>query len=164
MSALLGLLDVHPRTERVSVGRSADGEEQFLDVTGISGEDIWNLLNRFPTLFADMMQAGANPGKMHPEVLGAVISAATRSYGNEEAEKIARTLPVGTQMKVLRAMGRTTFPDGFGPFLEDLKSASGAMAEAVEVVIRERATTLQQPQKPSAPPETPSSGSSPPDK
>ena len=138
MAKLLGLLDVHPLTERVDVGGG-----HSVEVTG-----------------ADLSSVGTNPTAVSPDVLGELIAGCTPPYDIDNGEVVARAkkLPIGTQMKILQAMGRTTFPDGFGPFLEGLRSTSGEVQKAVNLVIREQALTSPPPRPPSAPPATPPSG------
>ncbi len=164
MSSMLSLLDVLPRHERVDIG---GGQE--VDVFGISGEDIGKILGRYPNAFQQLMDSGNKPTAIDPALLGALLAAAQRDVdgsesllGNDRVEKRCRTLAVGAQMKMMAAMGRCTFPDGIGPFLEGLVSISAAASEALEVVVRvaskEAPTASPQTQKPSVPPRTPASG------
>jgi hypothetical protein len=167
MASMLSLLDVLPRHERVDIG---NGE---IDVFGISGEDIAKLLERYPNALQQMANSGGKPGGIEPGLLGALVAACQRGgdaasslLGNEIVEGRARTLGIGAQMKVLQAIGRCTFPDGVGPFLEALVSMSLTAKEATRVIIqvaqvasKDRATTSPQPPKPSEPPATQASGS-----
>jgi|SRR6516164_6137735 hypothetical protein len=163
MASKLSLADVLPRFERVGIGG-----DQFIEVYGISGEDIGMILNRWPDAFQQLAKAGGKPGGMAPGLLGAVIAATQRNgkdeslLGDEKVEKRARALSVGAQLKVLQAMGRCTFPDGIGPFLEGLQSMSSAAKEAMAVVVRvvskDQAMASPPTPKPSAVPETLPSG------
>jgi hypothetical protein len=164
---MLSLNDVLPRHERVNVG---EGE---IDVFGISGEDIGEILRRYPNAINQMW--GSQPINMEPGLLGALIAASQRtpegasSYlGDEGMEKKARAISAYDQARIMKAIGRCTFPEGVGPFVEDLESMSASLTEAVELVVqvvsRARGTASPQTQKPSEPPQTPPSGDSPPDK
>lgn len=164
MASMLSLLDVLPRSERVGIG---GGQE--IDVFGISGEDIGKILTRYPNAFQQMINSGGKPASLDPN-LGAALLAATQRdkkgeslVGNEDVERRARTLSVGAQMKMMQAMGRCTFPDGVGPFLEGLMSVSSAANEAMRVVVRvaskDQVTELRKTLKPSEQLATQASGS-----
>lgn len=162
MASMLSLLDVLPRHERVGIGG-----DDFVDVFGICGEDIGKILERFPDAFQQM--AVAAPTKMNPGLLGALLAASQRNgeeeslLGNEKAEQRGRTLPIGAQVKMLQALGRCTFPDGIGPFLESYMSISSAATEAIEILVqvgsREQDMASRRTRKPSEQPDTPASGS-----
>ena len=164
MGKRLSLADCLPLSERVGIG---GGRE--IDVHGVSGEDIGKILGRFPDAFSQLVNAGLKPGGINPALLGAIIAATQRNgkeesmLGNDEVEARGRGMGIGAQMKVLKAMGRCTFPDGIGPFLEDLESASKAAREATEVVVRVgsrvKDTASPKPPKPSDAPDIPPSGS-----
>jgi hypothetical protein len=161
MASMLSLLDVLPRHERVDIG---GGQE--IDVFGISGEDIGKILERYPTAFRQLM---TKPTGMDPSLLGALLAAAQRNgesqslLGNDEVERRSRSLGIGAQMKMVQAMGRCTFPDGVGPFLDGLMSLSSAANQVVKMVVppasRERPMASPPMPKPSEPPDTPTSGS-----
>jgi hypothetical protein len=166
MASMLSLLDVLPRHERVDIGGDVN-----IDVFGISAEDIGAILARYPDAFQQLANA-QQPGGLNPKLFGALVGASQRNgkeeslLGNETVERRGRSLGVGAQMKILKAIGRCTFPDGIGPFLEDLKLLSSSAKEAVEVVIqaqpdsKAQATRSPPPPRPSGPPNIPASGSS----
>lgn len=168
MASMLSLLDVLPQNARVDIGGSQ------IDVFGISGEDIGKILGRYPNAFQQLAESAGKPGGLDQGLLGAVIAASQRNgtedslLGNEVVEKRARALPLGAQMKVMQAIGRLTFADGIGPFLEGIMSASSAANEAMEIVVRlvskGQDTASPRTLKRSEPPGTQVSGSSPPDK
>lgn len=122
----VSLLDIKPLSEQVHIN-----EKQSIEVRGISTDDIFNLLKRFPPLqgiivgreitLADIFAFG-------PEIVGAVCAAATGKLGNEEAEKIASTLSVEIQLEIIQAVGRCTFTRGFGPFVQKFKGIVGALS------------------------------------
>jgi hypothetical protein len=164
MASMLSLLDVLPRHERVDVGGG-----QLLDIFGISAEDIGRILERYPNAFEQIYASGGQLARMDPGLLGALLAASSRNgdseslLGNEKAEKFGRGLGISDQMKIVQAVGRCTFPDGVGPFLESLASMSSSTSEAIDLIIqvgsKDRPTASQPTPKPSEPPDTPVSGS-----
>jgi hypothetical protein len=164
MAAKLSLLDVLPRHERVDIGGN-----QKLDVYGISGEDIGRILDRWPDAFAQMAMANSQPTQMDGGLLGALLAAGQRNddgvsmLGNDKAEARARSLGVADQMNILQAVGRCTFPEGVGPFLELLVLNSTLTEEAirlsVQVASRVQHTASPPTQKPSEQLNTHPSGS-----
>jgi len=191
MASMLSLVDVLPKHERVDIGTCStcagaggsgdNGKKECkacggsgkleIDVFGISGEDIGRILGRYPNAFTQMVASANTPTALEPGLMGAIVAASQREgedpdtslLGNEKIEKRGRGLGVGAQMKILKAMGRCTFPDGIGPFLEDLVLTSSSAKEAMEVIVRvaskEQATTSPKTPKPSEPPVTQPSGS-----
>jgi len=191
MASMLSLVDVLPKHERVDIGTCStcagaggsgdNGKKECkacggsgkleIDVFGISGEDIGRILGRYPNAFTQMVASANTPTALEPGLMGAIVAASQREgedpdtslLGNEKIEKRGRGLGVGAQMKILKAMGRCTFPDGIGPFLEDLVLTSSSAKEAMEVIVRvaskEQATTSPRTPRPSEPPATPPSGS-----
>jgi len=137
MANMLSLLDVLPKHERVDIGGGVE-----IDIFGISGEDIGNILFRYPDAFQQMANTSKGPAGMDPGLLGALMAACQRNgedkslLGNEVVERRSRSLAIGAQMKIMKAMGRCTFPDGVSPFLQDLVSASSAAKEAMEAVVQ----------------------------
>jgi len=164
MGARLSLLDVLPRHERVDIGGG-----QQIDVFGISGEDLGKILERYPDVFQEIMSHSDQPTRMTPGLMAALLAASQRDehdeslLGNEVVEQRCRTLAVGAQVKMFLAMGRCTFPDGVGPFLESYMLMSSAAMEAVEVVVqvasREPAMASPPMRKRSEVPDTQASGS-----
>ncbi len=164
MAGRLSLLDVLPRSERVDIG---GGQE--VDVFGISAEDIGKILARYPMAFQQIIDAKGQVTGMDPGLLGAMLAASQRNgseeslVGNDEVERRGRTLGMGAQMKMVQAIGRCTFPDGIGPFLQGLASISSGANEAMRVVVqvvsKDRVTRSPPTPKPSEQPDTPPSGS-----
>jgi hypothetical protein len=163
MAKMLSLVDVLPRHELVNIG----GDE--ICVYGVSGEDIGKILLRFPDAFAQLYGHSNHLIAMQPELLGALMAASQRNgedksmLGDDNAERRARTHSIGDQMKIMKALGRCTFPDGVNPFLEDLVSMSSATNEAIEVIVKvvskAQPTESQPTPKPSELPDTQASGS-----
>jgi hypothetical protein len=165
MASKLSLLDVLPRHERVDFGGGV-----AIDVYGISGEDLGQIIERYPNAFETLAEYTANPGKMHQNagLMGAFLAAAQRTdddrslLGNEIVERRARGLALHAQIKSLLAMGRCTFPDGINPFLKDFELMSSGTAEAIRVIVqassKETGISSLNGQKPSVPSSTPASG------
>ena len=163
MATMLSLLDVLPRHEQIIVG---DGK---IDVFGISGGDIGEILRRFPNAFQEIADSGSQPIKMNPGLMGALISACQRTrdgmssfLGDEKMEAKCRFLDAQTQMEIFWAIGRCTFPDGVGPFLEDLLSLSESTVKVMELVVqvasRGQDTTSPPKPRPSEQPDIQASG------
>jgi hypothetical protein len=163
MASMLSLLDVLPRHERVDIGSDSP-----VDVFGISGGDIGKILERYPNAFQQIANSATQVTMMDAGLLGCLLAASSRNgsgeslLGNDEAEKIGRNLAAADQMKLLQAVGRCSFPDGIGPFLESLVLMSSLAEEAMEVVVqvasKDQATKSPPGRRPSAPPVTPTSG------
>jgi hypothetical protein len=122
----IGLLNAGPLTIPVDI--TLGGKKRRIEVNAVSAEDIIPLLVRFPE-FRMLMDkdraAEITPErlvKMSPEALGAVLASCTGTPGNEEAEANARKLGLGNQLKILKAAIPISFPEGLGPFVEDLRS------------------------------------------
>ena len=164
MASMLSLLDVLPRHEKVDVG-----EGKQIAVFGISGGDFGKILARYPDAFQQIASASGQPSRMDPGLLGALLAASQRNgeseslLGNDVVEQRGRSFAVGDQMAMLLALGRCTFPEGIGPFLESLVSMSSQTNEAMEVAVRiasrEKATASPPMPKRSEPPDIPASGS-----
>jgi hypothetical protein len=161
--ASLGLLDIAPPKHTVKVGT------KDLPVSGISARSIADLLARFPDLEKaigmPMIDADAAAEravlfrKVAPDAISAIIAAATGNHGDARAEAIAESLPLETQMDILEATFKLTFPSGVGPFVRRLQALTGtgpAPAPAVPTFAtgKARDTTSPTPRRNSAQHET----------
>ncbi len=121
----LSLLDIRRKTEQVRID-----DDNCVDVVGLSFETIGQLLERFPILFealsGQLAQGFPALVKKAPDAVAAVIAAGTGEFNNDQAEKVARTLPIGVQLEIAQAIGRVTFPKGVRPFLEAVNATFGA--------------------------------------
>lgn len=129
MTERLTLLDLRRKSEVVPI---STGQE--LEVRGISAKDIGILLERFQELqklFVGLALTPVEFAQAFPEITGAGIAAACDLMGNEQAEEIAATLPLGDQADLLEAIGRCTFSNGFGPFKEKFLAFKGALSVEV---------------------------------
>lgn len=126
----LSLADIGKRYEDIKVG---EGDDQFVRVYGISAEVCLTLLQRFPEVLTKAMAGGGVKFNdlvvAAPDVLSAIIAAATGNLGNDEVEEDAKNIPLEIQMDILEATGRLTFKSGFGPFVQRITAlANGAAA------------------------------------
>ncbi len=145
----LSLLDLGKLTETIKIG------DQEIEVTGITMKDIFGLLQRFPDTLNIFSGSPVAALAKAPDTIAAVIAASTGDLGDEAAEAVAAALPIESQLDILEAIGRMTFRNGFGPFVNRLVGMVDA-ANAVAFGSSGRATdTNSQPQsKPSSPPDT----------
>ena len=117
----LSLADIGPATEDVTIG------DKQVTFRGISTEDVLILFSRFPELKKIVGGGGFKVEDLvtlAPRALSAIIAAAHDELGDDAAEKTAGTLSVETQLDILEAIGRLTFKNGFGPFVERLIALS----------------------------------------
>jgi hypothetical protein len=171
MASMLSLLDVLPRHEQLVMGVDPEtNQPKATKLFGISGEDIGEILRRYPDAFQQIADSGGQPIKMHPGLLGALLAGGQRNadntksfLGDELMEGRCRTLDAATQMRALDIVGRCTFPDGIGPFLEGLVSLSEAtlrvMEQVVQVASRVPVTASPPTPRRSEPQPAPASGS-----
>ncbi len=149
----IGLLDLTRRHKLVDVGA-----EQKLEVYGLSAKMIVELFERFPPLQTAVLGMGLKVEvikKLGPEVMAALIAAATGNLGNEEAEVIASDLPIEIQWDIIDAMGRVTFTNGYGPFYQKVKAAVAGLAVEVGKI---PVTNSARPSPPSKETSIPTSG------
>ena len=143
----LSLSDIGVPSEQVPIG------DQFVTVTGIAAEDIFTLLQRFPSVISVISGSVkiADIAGIAPESIGAVIAAGTGSPGEEAAERVARRLPIETQLDILQVIGRLTFKNGFGPFVTRIVALINDTAAASESFGKATGMSLQPQLKPSSP-------------
>jgi hypothetical protein len=119
----LSLLDIGPLYELVP---APNGKK--LRVYGVSAKGIFAVFQRFPEVGSwfkggkkvDMAPLIAEA----PDAIAAVIAAGCGKPGDMQAEEVAGLLPVETQLDVLEAIGRLTFKNGFGPFVQRIVALS----------------------------------------
>ncbi len=125
------LLDVAPSTETVSVRNTA------VAITGVSALGIASLMRRFPKirdLFSgsDVELNAEVLLELGPAVVAAVIAAGTGHPGDQKHEEAAAGFPAMSQIKLLTAILKETFPDGLGKavaLLTDLAASAGLSQE-----------------------------------
>jgi hypothetical protein len=115
-----GLLDIGDLTEEVPIGKG-----RTLTVRGLSYDDLYRLVGRHPALmavlsgqFKDHIEAIKQQA---PETITDVIACAAGD-GGEKSAKIARALPISSQVKALTAIMTLTFEEGVRPFVERLSA------------------------------------------
>jgi hypothetical protein len=121
----LSLRDVGGLYEEVPVGDS------FIKVKGIGARTALDIINRFPETMVKALQKGdLNVSllfKTAPEVINALIAAATGKPGDPDAEADAAEVPLEVQMDILEATAKLTFRSGFGPFVARIKALAGGL-------------------------------------
>lgn len=152
---MASLLDV------AAVPRTVEINGIQVAVYGVSAQGVASLMARFPA-FGKFM-SGTNPSteelmKVGPEALAAFIAAGTGKLDDPEAEKIAGTLSVGSQLELVDMILKLTFPRGVGPFVQKLRDL-GVMAQ--QGVREVSAMDSQEESKNSSPQGTETSGSTP---
>jgi len=146
----LGLLDIAPVSEQVDVGN-----DQKLEVKGISSEDILKLIQRFPDMQKFISMGGIKPADIMntiPGTVGGIIAAACGHAGEENYESAANKLSVEAQLDLLEAIGRCTFRNGFGPFVMRISAHVVAALSAKSGKATDMNTQLQS--RPSSLPDT----------
>jgi len=125
----ISLLNIGPVT--VPVELKIGGQKVNAVVKPVSAEDVIPLIMRFDEfrLLLDNRASeitAARLVKMGPEALGAVLASCLGMTGDANAEAMCRTMGLGNQMKILKAAIPISFPEGIGPFVEDLRTLVGA--------------------------------------
>jgi hypothetical protein len=102
-------------------------------VHGISAKGLAHLLGRFPEL--RKLRTGQEVEIEQLMVMGgdavaAIIAAGCGYPGDHDAENVAATLAIETQVDLLGAVLRLTLPGGFGPFVEKLSALGDLIVPA----------------------------------
>jgi hypothetical protein len=120
------LLDIGDLTEEITVGKVK------LTMRGLSAQDVFDFLVRFPALRLLFDKTSAKEKKtltaetMMQQAPQAIYEAIAMSTGlpknklKDGAAKV-KSLPVGDQTKLVSKFFDLTFPDGVGPFVETLR-------------------------------------------
>lgn len=155
----LTLADLAAMSEDIPVGDS------YVTVVGISTEKALNILGRFPQL-AKMAQGFklSDLIAIAPGALSAILASGTGKHGDAETETAAAEIPIETQFDLVEAIGRLTFKNGFGPFVQRLLK----LADVAKSDLYTKVPSMNSPStsKPSLPQDTdpPMSGPTPQDK
>ena len=114
--------------EIAALKRTVVIRETEVDYTGITLESLGSLIDRFPEIkkafggkTADEINA-ASVLKMAPSIVGAVVAAGIGRPGDKKEEEKAKQLTIGEQMILVGAILKATFPQGVGPFVEQLEA------------------------------------------
>lgn len=142
----LSLQDIGQQRELVKVG------DKKLAVYGVSAEGIFALFQRFPELqnwvvtgkvtLSDMMTKA-------PATIAAIIAAGCGFPGDAPSEKKAGGLSIEVQMDIIEAIGRLTFKNGFGPFVDRIVALADQARSVNYGKVQD--TILPQTSKPSPP-------------
>jgi hypothetical protein len=81
--------------------------------------------------------------------VGPIIAAGCGHFGEEKYEQHAAALLPEQQIKFLRAIMRVTFPNGIGPFVEELTGLIGGASEGAKI-IKLRSRKSPSPSQPSS--------------
>jgi hypothetical protein len=155
MAGPIGLLDLIARREKVAI----NGNGEYLEVRGVSAQDVAALLKQFPALEKIFMGRGISLDDLRAlahDCIGSIIAAGVGKLGDEEVEKAANALPLEFQADMIEAIGRATLPSGFGPFANRVTQAFGGLHSAPAG--RPPAMNSPKDSPPSEPTATPPSG------
>jgi len=117
------LLDIAPATsiENVKIG------DQEVSVHALTMNQMATIVVRFPVL-KTLLKGGVDDDFIPRLILGCaesvgpIIAAGCGHINAAAYEQHAATLVVPQQVKLLKAIFRVNFPNGFGSFVEDMKS------------------------------------------
>lgn len=118
----LSLLDIGPLYELVPAPN-----KKLIRVYGVSAKGIFAVFQRFPEVGSWFKGGKVDMAPLiaeAPDAIAAVISAGCGAPGDEQGEEAAGLLPVETQLDILEAIGRLTFKNGFGPFVQRIVALS----------------------------------------
>jgi len=126
---MVGLLDIAPLTESVSVGGAS------VEVFGVSAKGVAVLLSRFPELREMMTGREVAPARlmeMGGDAVAAIIAAGIGFPGDEAQEVAAGRLNVETQADLLASILKLTFPNGIGSFVGKLTALGEVVSEGAD--------------------------------
>lgn len=128
----MGLLDIGPITEDVLVGKN-----KRLSVGGLSAEDIFYLINNFTEVRAlvEKKLTKLSPKQLMdsaPKTIATIIACGTGERDDKKAVLAAQRLGAAVQLKLINKIFELTFPDGVGPFVEELWLLQRAFTARVE--------------------------------
>lgn len=139
---MVGLLDIAPLTEKVSVG----GKQ--LAVYGISAKGLVSLIARFPEIRQLMNGREVDVGSLMNiggEAISAIIAAGCGYPGDDKQEEAAGRLPLETQADILAAIIKVTLPNGVGPFIEKLTAMLAVKGDGAGALQKALATKSPKP-------------------
>lgn len=116
----MGLLDIGPLTEEVPLGKG-----KTLSVGGLSADDIFYLIDNFVEVKALVERklktlSGKQLMQSAPKTIATIIACGTGERDDKKAVTAATKLPAAVQLKAINAILALTFPEGVGPFVEEL--------------------------------------------
>lgn len=119
----------------IDVKRTVIIRGQEIEVEGINAEKLALLINAYPVLRLAFAGRGAEMSAdiiiaLGPDIAASIIAAAIGKCGDEKEEAAAAKLTIGEQLALLATIIEMSFPDGFGPFVERLRSLGLIESEA----------------------------------
>lgn len=121
---MVGLMDIAPMVERISI-MGAEIEVRGIDIEGFS-----YLLSKYPELRKLMSGVAITPESVMQiagPAVASIIAAGCGECGNAQAEKVAASIPIVTQLELLAVVIRLTLPGGVDPFVEQVQNLFGAL-------------------------------------
>lgn len=128
---MVGLLDIAPATESVSVSGVP------IAVFGVSVKALVDIVTAYPNVRAAFSNDAYEVGNLvreAPEAIADVIASAVGHPGDKQYVEAAAKLSVEDQLTILDAAMRLTLPSGMPSFLERLQRLSSGIATAEERV------------------------------
>jgi hypothetical protein len=111
------LLDLGPLVEEVKI------RGVKLTVRGLTAASLFKLFAEFPDMQQALAQMGTGSSAMlelAPDLFAKVIAIATGSPEDEAIIAKARELGAADQIAILSVVQKLTFPQGFGPFVDQI--------------------------------------------
>jgi hypothetical protein len=111
------LLDLGPLTEEVEI------RGVRLTVRGLTAASVFKLFSEFPNMqqaLAEMGTASSGMLELAPDLFAKVIAIATGSPDDAAVIAKARELGAADQMAILSVVQKLSFPQGFGPFVDQM--------------------------------------------
>jgi hypothetical protein len=127
---MASLLDIGPLTEIVTVCGVN------LIVKALTAADIFKLFAELPDMKGELEKHKTTNAvflNVMPSLAPKIIAICTGSPGDVEAERKAAELGAEDQMKILLAVQRLSFPQGIGPFVENLGNLIGSATSSTSL-------------------------------
>jgi hypothetical protein len=117
----LSLADIGNIAEDFPIG------ESYVTVHGISCRKALDIFRRFPNLAK--LASGFGAADLLAAMPDAVAAILVASMGGSEED--ADNLPIELQLDLLEVIGRLTFKNGFGPFVQRVMALGSDVAKSV---------------------------------
>jgi hypothetical protein len=111
------LLDFGPLTEEVDI------RGVKLTVRGLTAASLFKLFAEFPNMHQALAEMGTTSSgllELAPDLFAKVIAIATGSPDDAAVIAKARELGAADQMAILSVVQKLSFPQGFGPFVDQM--------------------------------------------
>ena len=111
------LLDLGPLVEEVEI------RGVKLTVRGLTAASLFKLFSEFPNMQEALAQMGTSSSVMlelAPDLFAKVIAIATGSPDDAAIIAKAKELGAADQMAILSVVQKLSFPQGFGPFVDQI--------------------------------------------